>query len=154
MRLPNPSGVYSRLGLGKKNGRDVGKVDAAEETGALVDDFESVLWDFEDFESEGEDADEVAGLPRADESSPANEGRPKLAKFANSELVRPILPKPPIPLRALMFGIPPNGIRSGLFLGSKPPSDKPDNNVLGLSPPKPDASDGKGRLPAPRLEDD
>lgn len=140
--------------MGKKNGRDVGKVDAAEDTGALEDDFESVLWDFEDLESEGEEAIEVAGLPREDGSNPANEGRPKLAKFANNELVRPIFPNPPIPLRALMFGIPPNGINIGLFLGSKPPRDKLDNNVLGLIPPKPDARDGKERLPALRVEED
>lgn len=66
-------------------------------------------------------------------SMPANDGKPSPARLANSEFVRLMLPKLPRLLKppsALRFGNPPNGINSGLFLGSKFPSDRLDSSEL------------------------
>lgn len=86
-------------------------------------------------------------------SIPAKDGKPNPARLANNEFVKLILlrfPKFPRLLNAPRFGRPPNGINSGLFFGSKFPSDKPDRRELLRFPNdgkfKPEAIDVAAKL--------
>lgn len=159
---PKPSGVYKRLGFGKKkgNGVVVGIVDDADEVEGTEDllvggsnllrDLPVLLMLVEPvfllltelttgFVSA---AVLVAVAPKA-ASIPARDGKPSPARFANKEFVRLMLLRLlrlPSPLKAPKLGKPPNGIRRGLFFGSKLPSERPDKRELFRLP-----SEGKFR---------
>lgn len=140
--------MYKRLGFGKKKGKGVvvGKLEAVDVDGAedllvggsiLVRDLLELLvpvdillllTEVTTFVS----AVLVAVAPSA-ASIPANEGKPRPARFAKSEFVRLILlkfPRFPKPPKAPRLGKPPKGIKRGLFLGSKLPSERPERREL------------------------
>jgi hypothetical protein len=175
---PSPNGEYKRLGLGKKNGNELGRLVEAEDTGVPlfeVSGFLGLLICLDVLGPVGDGADsvmEVAGVEEvtaaaaaaAAASIPAKEGSPSPARLANKELVRLMLPSPLIPLNALMLGIPPKGKRSGFF-GSNPPNERLESSD-GLMPPsegncipeawltlgdEPGGLDNRGGLPGPFL---
>lgn len=139
---PKPKGEYNKLGLGKKNGRELGKLDD-DETGVFEDvsGFLSFVCCLDVLAPTFVTEVVLSVIACELGSIPDNPGKPNPAKFAKSELVKLTLLKPLIPLRTLIFGIPPNGIKSGFF-GSNPPRERPESKDVGLIPP----SDGKGKF--------
>lgn len=170
---PKPNGVYKRLGFGKKKGNgvvvdivdDADEVEGTEDllvggSNLLRDDLlalvilvEPVFLLLTELTTGLVSAVVLVAVAPNAASIPAKDGKPRPARFANKEFVKLILLKLlrlPSPLNAPRLGKPPNGIKRGLFFGSKLPRERPDRRELFKLPSegkfKPEAIDVAAKL--------